>query len=196
MIRMSFKILKSPKIGETLIIQTFPEKPKTLDVNRGYYIYNTNGETVITASSKWCVLDAGSHKITRLAPLFKKYADSDYISNEPLDDANRKIQALSDFSSEIASSAVFTVQVTDLDRNFHMNNARYGDMILNACGTDMLKENNLARVDLNFISQLFIGEQYEVYKVQKGNITFVEARKFGSDTVICRSLAEWQKRML
>ena len=192
MIRMSLKIFKSPKIGESLVIKTFPEKPKKLDVNRGYYIYNTAGELVISASSKWCVIDTRTHKIGRLDQLFAKYTDSDYIPNEPFDDANRKIGALPDSGAVIP--APFIVQVTDLDQNFHMNNARYGDMVLNACGVQTLKENRIARVDLNFMSQLFIGDKYEIYKARTGNITFIEARKSGANDVIFRARAEWQKR--
>jgi len=190
MIRMSFKILKSPKIGEALIIKTFPEKSNTLDVNRGYYIYNTDGETVISASSKWCVLDVNTHKVNRLAPVLQKYDESNFIPHQPFDDANPKIQALSDSDLEIVNT--FTVQVTDLDQNFHMNNARYGDIILNACGVEALKENSISRIDLNFISQLFIGDRYEVYKAQKDNITFIEARKVSSDTAVFRACVEWQ----
>ncbi|MCL2436915.1 MAG: thioesterase [Clostridiales bacterium] len=190
MIRMSFKVIKSPKIGETLIIKTFCEKPNKLDVNRGYYINNMAGETVIFASSKWCVLDMNTHKISLLTPLFEKYVDADFIPYQPLDDANPKIQALS--ALDLTIEDTFRVQVTDLDQNFHMNNARYGDIILNACGVQALKENRISRIDLNFISQLFIGDEYEVYKAQKDNMTFVEAKKSDSDTIIFRARVAWQ----
>jgi len=191
MIRMSFKVFKNPKINETLLIKTFCEKPKTLDVNRSYYIYNADGEIVVSASSKWCVIDIDTQKVSRLATLFEKYNDSLYIPTEPFDDANPKIQAAPDIT-HAAELPAFMVQVTDLDRNFHMNNARYGDIILNACGVETLKENILTRVDLNFISQLFVGDKYEVYKSKKDNFIFVEAKKSGSDTVIFRARTEWQ----
>ena len=189
MIRMSFKILKSPKIGETLIIHTFPEKPKTLDVSRSYYVYNTAGETVITASAKWCVLDVNAQKISRIGSLFEKYTEADYIPYQPFDDATPKIQAL---EADLAIEDAFTVQITDLDQYLHMNNARYGDIILNACGMKALKENNISRIDINFMSQLFIGDRYEVYKAQKDNITFIEARKADADTIVFRANVEWR----
>ena len=192
MIRMSFKVHKLPKMGDHLTIKTFPEKPKTLDVNRGYYIYNADGETIISASSKWCVLDMDTHKISRLAPLFEKYTEPDYIPHEPFADANCKLHALTGLDTAVKSQP-FTVQVTDLDQNHHMNNARYGDIILNACGVDMVKEHTISRIDLNFISELFIGDTYEVYKIQNDNVTFIEAHKTGADSIVFRATVEWQK---
>jgi len=190
LIRMSFKIHKTPCMGESLTIKTFPEQPSRLDVNRGYYIYNADGEVVISASSKWCVIDINTHKIGRLAPLFEKYTASDFIPNEPFEDANCKLSALPNLK-DAKKSSMFTVQVTDLDQNHHMNNARYGDIILNACGVDILKENNISRLDINFMAELFINDKYEVYKTQEDNITLVEAHKAETDTVVFRAKVEW-----
>jgi acyl-ACP thioesterase len=204
MIRMSFKIFSSPVIGEELTVVTIPEKPKALDVNRSYYIYNKTGETVITGSSKWCVLDMNTHRIQRCTRLFERFGEGVFYTAQPFDDANLKIEALSRVSevgkrdeagvqskpdgADGADAADkpdglvegpfgFTVRVTDLDQNFHMNNARYGDALLNVCGVDMLREKCLSRVDVNFISELFINDRYDVYKVHKDNITLIEARK-------------------
>ena len=191
MIRMSFKILRSPKIGEVLTITTLPEFPKTIDVNRGYYIYDATGELIISASSKWCVIDVTTHKISRLAPVLGKFLELDYVPFEPFEGANPKIPTFAE--NERVSPTPFTVQVTDLDQNLHMNNARYGDIVLNACGMEMLKDNSISRVDFNFVSQLFVGDKYEVYKMQKDNQIFIEARKPDSDVVIFRAITEWQQ---
>jgi len=194
MIRMSFKVIRSPNFGETLTITTLPERPKNLDVNRGYYIYDADGALVIAASSKWCVIDNDTHKISRLAPVTDFLADSDYVPFEPLDNANLKLPTLSD--SDINNEpAVFSVQVTDLDQNIHMNNARYGDVVLNTCGIDILKEHHISRFDINFVSQLFIGDKYEVHKVQKDKTTLIESRKLDSDIVVFRAVVEWQQNV-
>jgi len=191
--RMSFKVFKSPQIGDVLTITTFPENPRKLDVNRGYYIYNADSELVISASSKWCVIDVDTHKISRLEPVFENFTGAEFVPFEPFENANPKIQTFADYS-ETSLCSTFEVQVTDLDQNLHMNNARYGDIILNACGMEILKENQIAHVDLNFMSQLFIGDKYEVYKIQKENTTFIEARNPDSDVVVFRAVVSWQKK--
>jgi acyl-ACP thioesterase len=193
MIRMSFKVFKSPQLGDVLTITTLPENPKTLDVNRGYYIYNANGDLIISASSKWCTIDINTHKISRLTSVFENYTEADFVPFEPFENANPKIQTFADYNEKSLCST-FQVQITDLDQNLHMNNARYGDIILNACEMDQLKENEISHVDLNFMSQLFINDKYEVYKTQKENTTFIEVRNPNSNVVIFRAIINWIKK--
>ena len=193
LIRMSFIVFKSPQIGDVLTITTLPEVPKTIDVNRGYYIYNADGELVIAASSKWCAIDVNTHKISRLTYVFDKYTEADFVPFEPFDGTNPKISSFADYNEKSLCSS-FKVQVTDLDQNLHMNNARYGDIILNACGMEMLKEHQISHVDLNFVSQLFVNDKYEVYKSQKENTTFIEARNPDSDVVVFRAVVKWQEK--
>ncbi|MCL2163933.1 MAG: thioesterase [Oscillospiraceae bacterium] len=194
MIRMSLKVVQSPRIGEKLTIITVPEKPKAADVDRGYYIYNNVEEIVIVASSKWCMLDTNTYRPQRCTPFFKKFDDSVYIPYQPLEGGNCKINALSNYGNVNEKPFDFTVQVADLDSSIHMNNARYADIILNVCGMEMMQNNNLVRIDINFLNQLFIGDQCKVFKVQNHNFTFMEAKKAKSDTIIFRACAEWQKR--
>jgi acyl-ACP thioesterase len=191
MVRMSFKILKNPSVGEKLTVETFFGRPKLIDTTRSYRIFNAVGETVISGASKWCVLDAGNYKPQRLAPFFEKFEDGDYTDEEPLRDANPKIEISADLLSEAEAPAVFSVGVTDLDQNLHMNNSRYGDIALNACGLEELKEKSIARFDVNFISQLFWGERYEVRKARTENAAFVEAKRAGTDDLIFRARIEW-----
>jgi len=196
MIRMSFKIIKSPGLGEALTIVTLPEKPKAADVNRGYYIYNKEGEAVVLGATKWCALDMDTLRPQRCAAVFEGYNDSDFVPVSPFDDATGKLPALADCGAAIEGPFEFTVHVTDLDKNVHMNNARYGDTIINVCGLEMLQKNTLSCVDINFMSQLFIGEKYEVYKAQAGDFTHIEAKKSGSEAIVFRARAEWKKRGL
>ena len=188
MIRMSFEIFKNPRIGDILTISTFPEKPKSSDVNRGYYISGGDGDIIAAGSSKWCVIDMNTYKIQRCTPLFEKFGEDVYMPSQPLENANCKVEKLS--GAKDAKPLTFTVQVTDLDQNRHMNNARYGDAILNACGMETLKSNHISRVDINFMSQLFIGDEYEVFKEIKDGYILFEAKKSGSDTVIFRAKAQ------
>lgn len=190
MLRMSFMVLQAPNVGDVLTVQTFPEKPKSADVNRGYYIINKNGETVIAASSKWCAIDLSSHRIQRCGPIFERFSDSDFIPTEPLANANPKIGKLPDCTEE---AFTYTVQVTDLDYNVHMNNARYGDIILNICGMETLEKLTISRLDINFMSQLFAGDSFEVRKAQDGDATYIEAKKLGEETVVFRARVEWKK---
>jgi acyl-ACP thioesterase len=135
------------------------------------------------------VLDKNTHRIQRLTPLFEKFSDADFISGELFENANQRVEQLAEY--ETSDSHIFTVQVTDLDQNLHMNNARYGDIILNASGTEKLQNNRLLRIDANFMSQLFIGDEYKVYKFQNSSGTLIEVRKDSNGTPVFRAKVVW-----
>ena len=54
--RLSAIIDKSPKLGEEIIITTYPHKPGLVDAVRDYYITDVSGESLIRGTSRWCVL--------------------------------------------------------------------------------------------------------------------------------------------
>lgn len=193
MVRMSFKVHKSVKIGEKLNIKTFFDKPRQIDTVRGYYIYNSSGEVVIAGASNWCVLDVNTHRPQRLSQLFDKFSNSDYTPCEPFENVNCKVEALADLDAEIEGPFVFSVNINDLDQNMHMNNSRYGDAAFNVCGMEQLEANAVSRFDINFAAELFNGDRYEVYKVQRENITFIEAKKTETNAVVFRGRIEWNK---
>jgi acyl-ACP thioesterase len=191
MIRMSFKALRCPRIGDELTVQTFPERPNNFDVNRGYYIFDDKGDAIVLGSSKWCVLSIDSQRLQRCAPLFTHFEDDVFIPNQPFDDANPKLNFVADSSGPMVKVFEQGVRLTELDRNMHMNNARYGDIMFNAFDFEYLKGHRIARLDVNFLAQLFVGDSYEVYRGYADNVAHVEAVKSGTDTVLFRARAEF-----
>ena len=193
LIRMSYRIIRNPLIGESLTIKTFPEKPRTADANRGYYIYDKNNNLIILGSSKWCVIDLSTHRLQKCVPLFTRYDDSLFIPSQPFEGANPK---LAEFTSLLENPINFKVNVTDLDRYLHMNNARYGDVVLNTCGAEMLKNNWISSFDANFMSQLFISDIYTAYKEHNGNTTNIEVRKEENNIIAFRAQIVWTPRSI
>jgi len=204
-LRMSIRIIKNPAIGDVLELVTCPEKPRASDVDRGYYMYNKAGETVICGSSKWCVIDIDTHRIQRLTPLFEEMDPVAFIPYPPFEGANPKLEKLDE--SEITEKPLsYSVQVTDLDRNVHMNNARYGDAVLNVCGMEALQKQCISRLDINFMSQLFFGDRFNVSKLHKDGVTYIESKRRpaesgdsdvapdASQDVVFRARAEWDSR--
>ena len=60
--RMHVKILKMPKMLETLTVITHPGNMMMFLFPRFHEIYNEKGELVIVASSIWALLDVNTHK--------------------------------------------------------------------------------------------------------------------------------------
>ncbi len=195
MSRASFVVNRSPKLGEKLTVKTFPEKPANMRVDRDYYIVDKQNKPVILGSSRWCAVSFETHKIQRCAPLFANFKKHSYIDVKPYEDTNKQVYPISETvgANEVSEPMRFTVRVTDLDRNIHMNNAVYGDIVLNACGIERLKTSTIKRLDINYLSELLPDEEYSVYKADISNETVFEGVK-NDGKVAFRALASWDSQ--
>lgn len=190
--RLSVEVVRYPVIGDEIKATTYPLKPGMVEATRDYYVTDAGGNVVIRGTSKWVLLDIANRSIRRCGPLFH-FDDSEYIAEIAIADGNPK---LPDIESHGAAQEIFTqrVMITDLDRNVHMNNARYGDMFYNACDIRFLDAHDLIRFDIQFVSELKIGDVCTVFRAESGAETFFEGRAEGGKTVF-KARAVWADRV-
>lgn len=181
--RVCAEIAEHPHAEERLTTETYPHKPNAVDAVRDYYLYGEDGRLLVKGTSKWCVLDVETRAIRRVAPLFK-FPPEAYTQRQAIADGCMPIEKA---NTQPVYEAV--VRITDLDRNGHVNNARYGDMILNACSKEWLQENTVAGFSLHYMSELRYGNTYTVYGTP--NQDGFEGRC--GDTEIFRARVSWRK---
>ncbi len=154
--RVCAEIVAQPQPEEQLNTVTFPLKPNAVDAVRDYYLYGADGRLLVKGTSKWCVLDAKTHAIRRVAPLFD-FPPEAYMQQSAIAGGCATIQ-----KTDAAIAYASTVRVTDLDRNSHVNNARYGDMILDACSKEWMENHAVVNFSVHYMSELQCGNEYAV----------------------------------
>lgn len=157
--RLSAVISRQVEFGETLTVRTWPHKPELAMTDRDFGISDSRGKTVITGTSKWCVLDIVRRTPRKLKGLLPE-DEACYISEKAIGEEAEIIPPLTDFDPIFTKS--FSVRNSDLDTNFHMNNARYGDIIYNMTDPNIFLTQMISRFDVNFIHELRAGQTYEV----------------------------------
>lgn len=189
--RLSAVIERSPMLGEEITVTTFPHKPGIADALRDYYIFDGKGELLIRGTSRWCVLDIESKRVRRCAPLFD-FDDSAYNPEFAVPDGNPQladIDSLPDCSKSVSSGIV---NITDLDRNGHMNNARYADIVVNSCGFDFYAAHTIKAFDFNFLSEMKAGNEYEVVVKNFDDTSYFEARGGNERKTVFRAAIDWK----
>lgn len=189
--RMSAVIEESPRLDEELAINTMPHKPGVVDAIRDYYITDLSGKTLIRGTSRWCVLDIGNKAIRRCAPLFR-YEDSQYIAEFALKEGNPQLPELSTIAGESEARFADNVKITDLDRNGHVNNARYGDIIVNCCDFGFYSTHKIKAFDFNFLCEMKMGNDYIVDVKNTGNESYFEAHGNTRVNPIFRARILWE----
>ncbi|MCI8458049.1 MAG: hypothetical protein HFE46_00040 [Clostridia bacterium] len=188
--RLSAEIDRMPTLGEEITITTLPHKPGLVDAIRDYYITDQNGNSLIRGTSRWCVLDIVSKGVRRCAPLFH-YDDTQYIPDAAVSNGNPQ---LSDISSmgKIEKTVTGQVHITDLDRNGHMNNARYADIVVNCCDFKYYATHTIRAFDFNFLSEMKINDTYTVHMHTDGNASYFQAMGDRREDPVFRARILWK----
>lgn len=121
------KILKRPKYGDVITVNTWSRYNTKLYSYRDFEVYDSDGNVIAIATSKWILIDAYNHKIARITDdLISKY--------KPEDRSVFGIVELEKMREPLhfESSTPYIIRKSDIDINNHVNNLCYMDMALEA----------------------------------------------------------------
>lgn len=190
--RLSAVIDRQPEIGEEITLATYPHKPGIADAVRDYYITDSKGRSLIRGTSRWCVLDIQNKAIRRCAALFD-YPESAYTTRSAVEGGNPQICDISQSAGDSESASRGKVNITDLDRNGHMNNARYADMAVNAVDYDFYSAHAIKAFDFNFLVEMKIGEEYSVRIKTAGSESHIQAESAKKNKAVFRAFIQWDR---
>lgn len=145
------KIIKRAKHGETLTVKTWSRPSNKLHFFRDFELYDSNGNIISIASSKWVLIDIYTHKIAKLSDeLEAKYqAEDKSVFTDEESVTLPKLKEIDNYSV----SLYYKIRRADIDINEHVNNLCYLDM-----AKEILPEN---------INGTFEGTEFEImYRYQ------------------------------
>lgn len=152
--RIKFDILKQPKVNQKVIVETWPHKKGRIDFDRDMCISSEDGEVLIIATSKWCIIDATTRSLQRTDGV--EYVGEVYTKKN-YEGKFGKILVPDGKRVEIYTHRV---KFADLDHNKHMNNTNYATIILNA-----VENKNFTHFEINFISESCLNDEIKVYLI-------------------------------
>lgn len=174
--RVKFDIVKKPKVNQTVIVETWPHQKGRIDFDRDFLMKSEDGEILIKATSKWCVIDATTRTL-------QKSDNINYIGEYCLD-TNYPDR----FCKIILPDAVLQkqfehiVRCSDLDHNKHMNNTNYADLVLSATCCQ-----EFSHFEINFLSECLLGDKIEVFLMCDNNQKYVVG-KSQDKNVFCANI--------
>ncbi len=137
---------------EKLRAETWAVPSRGYSFLRCYRIYR--GDTLITdASTVWAYVEMDTRRPLRV---------EEYVPNfttEPLSDFGQPERARIP-NEELPLLGKYTVRYADTDRNGHMNNTAYADML---CGFLDLHGARVSRLSINYMNEAPHGDQLTVY---------------------------------
>ena len=152
MTKIKYVIYKKVKAGKTYHLGTYPRPKKAVTFYRDYYLWDEDGDVVAAATSQWCILNFETRRPERT----DIEVPGPCIDREPFETGVAKIRWTPEEGSRPAGRHLVTK--ADLDKNQHVNNCRYADMIDEVLGDAAHRE-----VNIHFARETMLGDEILLY---------------------------------
>ena len=145
-------------------VRTWPLQPSYAAFGREYLLC-AGEETVVKASSRWCLIDLTTGKIAP-SKVIDNQDYSTYNTRRALEVERWKIPAFPLEEGEEKFS--LTIANSEYDHNFHVNNTRYADYCFNVFSVEELKTKRLCSFSISYVKQCCEGDKLTFYRRQIG----------------------------
>ncbi|MBQ9124767.1 MAG: hypothetical protein IJY14_03655 [Acholeplasmatales bacterium] len=146
---------RMPKFGEDVLVKTWPKARGRLEFEREYEVCDKDGNSLVSAISNWAVMDINARRISKAADV--NY-EGEYYQNSFFTEKTKRRIGLT--LGEVIASTEYKIQLSDLDPNGHMNNAKYLDIIYNM---NVHKEYmNIKEMEIAFIQEARLDDTINV----------------------------------
>jgi len=147
--------VKPVLLGETVVARTWPLKPSFVIFGREYRFSAPTGETLLNASSRWCLMDMKTGKPAR-SSVIEGQDYSAYNDERTIENPEWKIPDFTIDEGEVRFC--MTVANSEYDHNMHVNNTRYADYCFNCFTVAELTAWKLKSFSLAYVKQCKEGD--------------------------------------
>lgn len=166
--RLHLRLRRTPWIGETVEIETWPAAMERLHAIRDYRLFFDGGFDAVeigTASSAWLLMDVESGKPVRRPPEELKALHPETprrALDVPFDKLPKIIEDGDEGEGDEGEHVLarpFPLRRADLDMNRHVNHGVFVDALLESVPPDLWCEAELLELELDFLAEARPGDR-------------------------------------
>lgn len=172
LVRVQFHLIRPVRGEEALTITTWARSIKGAMTYRDFE-FHVGNEIVGDAQSAWVVANFDTRKMMRLSSVG---LTSDFLNparSEGEDIGHIHFPETSVFSHDRV------VRISDLDVNYHLNNTKYADIVLDTLDVQEFDTQFISRFQLNYVQECLAGEILPIYVGTDGACHYVFGEKNG-----------------
>jgi len=172
--RMKAVFDKMPSIMDKVELQTWHRGLDSLIFLRDYKMVSQSGETLVRSTSSWITMDIGTRRMLRTGTLTDVIPEEAEDNECALDSDAAKIILPDGVSLEKVWE--HRVEYSDTDYNHHANNAKYTQWITDALPQDLVFNNRMKSIEINFNKEVHPSEVVEFFLASDGEMHYIEGR--------------------
>lgn len=160
--KITLSIYTDIHANDEIEVETWATESVRASFNRAYRVLR-DGIVVAEAASVWALLDTNRRRLVRVGDI-----DLGYREDEPLDlDIPAKLR----LPEDMKLMGERRVSYSDIDRNRHMNNTSYADMI---CDYVFRSEiGRVSRMTISYQNEAPFGEELKVYAASDDDVHYI-----------------------
>ena len=160
--KITMSIYADIHANDTIEVETWATESTRASYNRAYRVLR-DGMVVAEAASVWALLDTNRRRLVRVGDI-----DLGYREDEPLD---IEVPAKLRIPEDMKLLGERRVSYSDIDRNRHMNNTAYVDMI---CDYVFRTEiGRVSRITVSYVSEAPFGEELKIYAASDDDTHYI-----------------------
>jgi medium-chain acyl-[acyl-carrier-protein] hydrolase len=159
--RLKLSVKRYPKVGESVVLSTYPVRIDKYFVYRDFQLHDTEGRQIAFATSVWLLLDLEKRSMASV-PAFVHEIEYPVIYN-PLPPLSGKVLPLKTIDFETRR----TVTAEDLDFNNHASNVSYVKWLVEAMPVEVQNNYLLSELDINYRAECYLDDLISIQTHQK-----------------------------
>jgi len=168
LVRQRIEILRAPRLGEELEVETWPSGIERLAALRDFRVRGANGAEVARAASQWYVLDLATRRPRPPLEVLDR-ARFRLETEHAIALGHRKLAALERWEREKR----FQVRYADIDRNLHVNNGSYLAWAIEGVSREAWQASRLAELEVQYRAECILGSAILSRVLPAGDGVFV-----------------------
>jgi acyl-ACP thioesterase len=160
LMRTSARLARTPKWKDCITVDTWTNGVERLFSIREFLLTDQNGTFLGKATTSWLVVDKKSHRPQKIAVL-----NDTRVIEKSVSALGYNSPKLMESMNSQPEHPILSIQAgfSEIDRNLHVNNTRYIAWALDAVGRNGIPDSNLIGLDINYTSEVKIGETINLY---------------------------------
>ena len=150
--RVRTEVVRPPRWGETISVETWPQPPGRLEFERDYLVLDEEGKVVARAISGWILMDIVKRRIKR--PNIVKQTFPLIARPRPFSQGLERLQ----HEGEPAPAYSLTIGYSAIDMYGHLNNTKYVDAIMDCFPMEVHRHWRVGELDLDFVNETLPGD--------------------------------------
>jgi acyl-ACP thioesterase len=174
---------------DTLRIETWGKTPELLTAFRDFEGLDRQGGAFFAATSAWHILSIAGNRPQSMEHFKNNFPIVE--GKHALEEKPAKIPAAKNPQQTMPAA----VLPSDIDMNLHVNNTRYVQWILDRFDFGFLQRHQLKEIEVNFLSQAKMGDQYVITTGRQSNTEFISsAVRYDDHKELVRARTLWEKK--